>query len=63
MMVLPEGAENYQNFDNTRVKLFPNFTRKPFDYVDYNIKAYRMPVGSNTFVFLFFYLLFIYYLL
>ena len=24
--------ENYENFDKTQVKLFPNFTSKLFDY-------------------------------
>ena len=27
------GEGNYQNFDKTQVKLFPNFTRKLFDYL------------------------------
>ena len=29
----PLGEGNYQNFDKTQVRLFPNFTSTPFDYL------------------------------
>ena len=33
VVIAPKSSGNYQNFDKTQVKLFPNFTRKPFDYL------------------------------
>ena len=29
----PLGVVNYENFDRTQVKIFPNFTSIPFDYL------------------------------
>ena len=32
-MVTPEGSGNYWDLDKTQVKIFPNFTSIPFDYL------------------------------
>ena len=32
-IVWPKGLGNYWDLDKTRVKLFPNFTSTPFDYL------------------------------